>query len=207
MQLDHKPRLPVRRIRQHLRKAHITRHRRKRDLPARRNHSLTKLNRRNMTLARRPQAHDEPQFPSRQSALVRMRHNRRIEQRRRLQSILPREYRPDQQLPRRTQHPMREYRRRNFPEMLHQLAINIQMPPLERRMHLRHFPHHFILAQRQRTPDDPRLLRRTRRNKRPQNHPTALRRQHHWMPVNRHSAHIPSAASGCVAKFIAASAK
>lgn len=89
-----------RRVRDDLRRGHMARHRIKRDLQVPVDHAAAEFDRRNVPLAGRAQAHDETLRAVREPALIRMRDDRRVEQRRAFQGVFAGEIRADQELTR-----------------------------------------------------------------------------------------------------------
>ena len=116
--------------------------------------SGTEFDRRNMPLAGGAQAHDETQTAFRGVVLVRVRHDRRIEDRSRFQGILAGEERPDQEPAFAGERNVGLDMPPHHFEVRQDLRFNVDVPVVELAQHLLQLGDDFRLRQRQGSFDD-----------------------------------------------------
>ena len=142
-----------------------------------------------MTLARRAQAHDKAQGARRKIALVRMRHNRWIEQSCRFKGILAGKHRADQQLSLQRQLALREHMAFDHLKMIQHHFLDIEVT------RAKFFPNdlqlvlNFLIAQQQGATNDRGDAVFFERNERSDDHPRTFGMQNDVVATENQRLH------------------
>ena len=131
----------------------------------------SKCYRRHVPFAGRAQADDEPLYTGRQARLVRMPHDRRVEQRRRLQRVFLREVTADQQLTVLAERYIGEQKLSRVLEAVKNELPGFLVPAVKFREQVVHQPIDFILRERHHPGDDPQSPLRIRKLERTDQYP------------------------------------
>ena len=142
-----------------------------------------------MPFTRRAKAHHKSQGPGRHIALIRMRHDRGIEERRRFQGILAGKHRANEQLAVLRKFTLREHMPFDHLEMIQHHLLDIEVTGMKFLADHLQLGFHLLIAKQQGAANDGGDARFLERNERANDHPRALRLQNDVMTTQDKGLH------------------
>ena len=142
-----------------------------------------------MPLARGAKTHHKAQGPGRHIALIRMRHDRGIEKRRRFQGVFAGKHRANEQLAVLRQLSLREHMTLDHLEMIQHHLLDIEMTGMKFLADHLQLGLHLLLAQQQGAANDGGDARFLERNERANDHPRTLGLQNDVMTTQDKGLH------------------